>query len=161
MQQKSKITDWEKPFHTVWSSVPDSGNSCTIRKKGKVTAVHHTLDRRKKGACAGANANTARGWKTGYDNRWTTGEEKTLPDESKLCDMLRGRMTDRYAHVWRREKKKECETRVRKMERKALKWTVRSESCPSLELYKTRYQYKSMTLHDYERTPRSNYYSIR
>ena len=39
--------------------------------------------------------------------------------------MLRGRMTDRYAHVWREKKEKECETNVRKMKRKVLKWTVR------------------------------------
>lgn len=37
------------------------------------------------------------------------------------------------------KRKKECETNVRKMKRKALKWTVRLGSSRNLELYNTMY----------------------
>lgn len=40
------------------------------------------------------------------------GWRQTLPDKSKLCDILRGRMTDRHAHVWRgKEERKNMRNR--------------------------------------------------
>lgn len=95
-----------------------------LHKKPNVTAARHKLDRktgrvsvRWSQELALTQPGVGERLRQQVNNCW----RQTLPDESKLCDMLRGRMTDRYAHVWRGKKKERMWNNCEKDEEKSLK----------------------------------------